>query len=232
MGVRPIGAVLVLGVLLAAACGGGLERPAVRVRDPGDGSGTLLVQAYVKAEATVPNASDPSEFRTRIVVRVTRRGLPVAGASVKVNGIPLADRGLGSYGEASQLLGPPPDVVTLEVTAGGDWARAACSSPGGHVFTHPSRGGEVLAVGAPPVEIAWFRASRADSASLDVGGFAAVGNIDDGAYAIPAGAPGLAPAAPAALGLWRENRVLLRGGATGSLLSVSTWNGLEITLAR
>ncbi len=228
---RPVGAVL--GVLLAAACGGGLDAPIVQVRDPGQGSGTLLVQAYVKGEATVPNANDPSEFRTRMVVRVTRRGLPVAGASVRVNGIALADRGLGNYGEPSQLLGPPPEVVTLEVDAGGDWARAACSSPGGHVFTHPSRGGEALAVaGTAPVEIAWFRASRADSASLNVGGFAALGNIDDGAYAIPPGAPGLAPAAPAALGLWRENRVLMRGGATGSLLSVSTWNGLEITLSR
>ncbi len=228
---RPVGAVL--GVLLAAACGGAVEPPAVEVRDPGQGSGTLLVQAYVKGEATVPNASDPSEFRTRIVVRVTRHGLPVAGASVRVNGIALAERGLGSYGEPAQLLGPPPEVVTLEVNAGADWARAACSSPGGHVFTHPSRGGEALAVGGKaPVEIAWFRASRADSASLNVGGFAALGDIDDGAYAIPPGAPGLAPAAPAALGLWRENRVLMRGGATGSLLSVSMWNGLQITLAR
>ncbi len=231
MRLRPAGAVL--GALLAAACGGAaVGLPAVQVRDPGAGSGALLVQAYVKGEAQVPNASDPSEYRTRIVVRVLRRGFPVGGADVRVNGIALVERAFGTYGEPSQLLGPPPAIVTLEVSAGADWLRAACSSPGGHVFTHPSRGGEAVAVGkATPVEIAWVRRSRADSASLNLGGFAAVGDIDDGAFTIPPGAPGLAPAAPAALGLWRENRVLLRGGATGSLLSVSAWNGLQVTLA-
>ncbi len=231
MEVRPAGAIL--GVLLAAACGGAVDPQPAQIREPGEGSGGLLVQGYVKGEATVPNANDPSEFRTRIVVRVSRRGFPVAGAAVRVNGITLADRGSGTYGEPSQLLGLPPAAVTLEVSAGGEWARAACSSPGGHVFTHPAHGGEALVVGgAAPVEIAWLRTSRADSASLDVGRFAAVGNIDDGAYAIPPDAPGLAPAAPAAIGLWRENRVLMRGGATGSLLSVSVWNGLQVTLAR
>jgi hypothetical protein len=229
MGVRSTGVVL---AALLAACGGAADPRPAHIRDPGEGSGTLLVQAYVKGEATVPNANDPTEFRTRIVVRVSRRGVPLAGAAVRVNGIALADRGLGLYVEPSQLLGTPPEIVALEVSAGGDWARAACSSPGGHVFTHPSRGGEALVVGAGPVEIAWLRPSRADSASLDVGRFAATGNIDEGAFAIPPDAPGLAPASQVALGLWRENRVLLRGGATGSLLSVSMWNGLDITLAR
>jgi hypothetical protein len=121
--------------------------------------------------------------------------------------------------------------VVLEASAGGDWVRAACSSPGGHAFTRPSSGGEVLTWGAgTPLEIDWVRAARADSASLNVGGFAAVGDLDEGAFAIPPGAPGLRPASPAACGLWRENRVLLRGAATGSLLSVSVWNGLQVTL--
>ncbi len=231
MAVRRAGTAL-FGAMLALACGGRIDVPAVEVRDPGEGSGTLLVQAFVKGEAQVPNATDPSEFRTRIVVRVSRGGRALSGAAVRVNGLLLADRGGGTYGEPSQLLGLPPATVTIDASAGPDWIRAACSSPGGHAFTHPSHGGEALAVGPSPVAIDWVRAARADSASLNVGGFAAVGNIDDGAFAIPAGAPGLAPAAPAALGLWREDRVLLRGGATGSLLSVSVWNGLEITLER
>jgi hypothetical protein len=227
---RLAGAVL---VLLLAACGGGPETPAVEVRDSGQGTGALLVQAYVKGEAQVPNANDPSQFRTRIVVRVSRRGAAVTDAAVRVNGIALVHQGRGTYGEPSQLLGMPPAVVTLEATAGADWVHAACSSPGGHLFTRPARGSDVLAWAAgAPLVVEWVRASRADSASLNVGGFAAVGNIDDGSLAIPPGAPGLAPAAPAQCGLWRENRVQLRGGTTGSLLSVSVWNGLEITLQR
>ncbi len=228
--VRLAGAML---VLLLAGCGGGPDAPPPEVRDPGEGTGGLLVQAYVKGEAQVPNANDPSEFRTRMVVRVSRRGAPVSGASVRVNGIALVAQGAGTYGEPSQLLGMPPAVVTLEIAAGGDWIHAACSSPGGHVFTRPSRGGDVLAWGAgAPLVIDWVHASRADSASVNVGGYAAVGDIDDGTLAIPPGAPGLAPAAPAPVALWRENRVLLRGGTTGSLLSVSVWNGLEATLER
>ncbi len=219
-------------VLLAAACGGPDLAPA-QVRDPGAGTGTLLVQAYVKGEAQVPNATDPSQFLTRIVDRVSRRGAPVADASVRVNGIPLVGQGGGTYVEPSQLLGMPPPVVVVEAAAGPDWIRAGCSSPGGHLFTRPARGGDVLAFGpGAPLVLSWVRASRADSASLNVGAYAAVGNIDDGSLAIPPGAPGLAPAAPAPVALWRENRVLLRGGATGSLLSVSVWNGLEVALQR
>jgi hypothetical protein len=218
-------------LLAAAACGGGLDLPAIEVRDPGQGTGALLVQAYVKGEATVPNATDGSAFRTRIVVRVSRRGVAVTDAAVLVNGVALVHRGGGTYGEPSQLLGLPPGVVVLEARAGDDWVRAGCSSPGRHAFTRPSRGGEVLAwTRTAPIDVDWVREARADSAALNVGGFAAVGNIDDGAFEIAPGSPGLAPAAPAPVGLWRENRVLLRGGATGSLLSVSVWNGLEVTL--
>ncbi len=227
-------AVAWVGTLLAAACGGTVDVPAVELRDAGKGSGTLLLQAYVKGEATVPNAGDASAFRTRIVVRVSRRGIPVTDATVHVNDLALVHQGGGTYVEPAQLLGLPPSIVAVGVTTpGGDWAAAACSSPGGHAFTRPSRGGETMAL-APgaPLEVEWVRASRADSASLNVGGFAALGPIDDGAYAIPPGAPGLAPAAPAAVGLWRENRVMLRGGTTGSLLSVSVWNGLQVTLQR
>jgi hypothetical protein len=219
--------------LLAAACGGRPDAPAVEVRDAGAGTGALLVQAFVKGEAQAPNASDPSQFRTRIVVRVSRRGVAVDDAAVRVGGIALVRQGAGTYGEPSQLLGMPPAVATLEVTSGADWVRAACSTPGGHLFTRPARGGDVLAFGAgAPLEVDWVRASRADSASLNVGGYAAVGDLDDGSLAIPPGAPGLAPAAAAPVGLWRENRVLLRGGATGSLLSVSVWNGLQVALER
>lgn len=225
----------VLGVLVlfAAGCGDGPDVSELRVRDSGAGTGTLLVQAYVKGEATVPNAADPSEFRTRIVVRVARRGVPVGDATVRANALTLVHRGMGVYGEPTQLLGLPPPVVAVEASAGGDWVRAACSSPGVHAFVQPARGGDVLAWSAgAPLEIGWIRPSRADSASLNVGGFTAIGDIDDGAFAIPSNAPGLAPAAPAAVGLWRENQVLLAGGATGSLLSVSVWNGLQVTLQR
>lgn len=216
----------------AAACGGNpVDVPAPDVREPGQGTGALLVQAFVKGEAQAPNSADASGFRTRIVVGVSRRGVAVGNATVVVNGVALVHRGGGTYGEPEQLLGLPPAIVTLEASAGADWVRASCSSPGGHVFTRPSRGGDVLAWAAGvPLELSWARSSRADSASLNVGGWAAVGDLDDGRFAIPAGAPGLAPAAPAPVGLWRENRVLLRGGATGSLLSVSVWNGLEVTL--
>ncbi len=220
-------------VLLLAACGKGPDVKAPEVRDPGDGSGTLLVQAYVKGEAQVPNASDPSQYRTRIVVRVSRGGAPVDDASVTVDGVALVSQGGGAYGEPSQILGMPSAVVTLDVTAGADWVRAGCSSPGGHRFTHPAQGGDVLTFGGgAPLQIDWVHDARADSASLDVGGYTAQGDIDDGSLAIPPGAPGLAPAAPAQVGLWREDRVLLRGGTTGSLLSVSAWNGLAVTLEK
>lgn len=230
MRLRRAGSAL-LPLLAAAACGGGLDVPEVRVRDPGQGSGTLLVEAWVKGEAVVPNATDASGFRTRILARVSRRGGPVVDADVRVNGLPLAHRGAGVYGEPSQLLGLPAGVVAVEARAGDDWAQGAISSPGGHAFTRPSRSGEVLSWDAgTPLRLEWIRGARADSASLDVGGFAATGDLDDGTWAAPPGAAGLGPAASAGCGLWRENRVLLRGAATGSFLSVSVWNGLRVTL--
>jgi hypothetical protein len=223
-----------LALALTAACGEpDLEPP--DVSDPGQGTGGLLVQAHVKGEAVAPNARDASGYRTRYEVVVRWNGFAVIDAAVRVNDLVLVHRGGGLYTEPAQQLGLPPPVVALAVTARdhSHWLAGARSSPGHHAFLRPAGAGEVLATGpATPLDIRWERARRADDASLDVAGFAAVGDIDDGRFVVPGGAPGLREGAAARCGLWRENRVLLRGGATGSALSVSVWNGLTFTLRR
>jgi hypothetical protein len=215
--------------LLAAGCDAEPAATRVEVREPGQGSGALLVEATVKGEATVPNAADPSRFRTRIAVVVRRGGAPVTDAVVKVNEHLLVHRGGGLYVEPTALAGLPPEVVVLKVGAGNDWLNGAVSSPGGHVFTRPSRAGEAL--GGTPMEVSWRRDAPADEASLDVSGWVVAGGFDDGRRAVPASSPALRPGAPARFGLWRENRVALRGGTEGSSLSVRVWNEITLTLA-
>lgn len=227
----PRAAALSTALALAAAGCGGAEAPPprVEVREPGQGNGALLVEASVKGEAIAANATDPSRFRTRVVVAVKREGAPVTDAVVRLNELVLAHRGGGVYGEPSELPGLPPEVVVLKVGAGHDWLNGAVSSPGGHAFTRPSRAGEVLA--GPPLEVSWVRDARADEVSLEVSGWTLEGDVDDGRSLVPSGAPGLRPGAGATCGLRRENHVPLRGGAAGSSLSVSVRNGLTFTLA-
>jgi hypothetical protein len=200
--------------------------------DPGDGTGTLLVEGSASAEPAIGNSTDPSNFTTRFEVRVARDGIDVSDGVVEVRSTfgavallfdTVTKRWRGGqpgYFETYQL------AVTTEM---GTVEGVRVDGPDIHAFTAPSPGATVDS--RLPLDITWTRNDTAEAAALRTRDIdVAIG--DNGMYALAANSLRSKPdqTEDERLEVTRTQRITPAGGVVGSSWRVSIRNQLELVV--
>lgn len=225
---------LALRLTLLCSLGGGCDldapvgtSPETSGGDPGSGTGALLVQALIEAEAT-DNASDPSQFETEIKIRVSRQGSPVQGATVKVGvGSVVLVLGPSEAGTYTASRSGYFQSCALDVLAGADSVTGVrLSGPAAHTFSSPGAG--TVHTAGQALEVRWAP-TGAGEAVIATDQLPSTKVTDTGAYTVPGTYLKPDPGQDEAdrVRLARTRRISLAGGAPGSTLAVSVRNEVE-----
>ncbi|MEX2473133.1 MAG: carboxypeptidase-like regulatory domain-containing protein [Gemmatimonadota bacterium] len=209
---------------VAAACGDDPVAPAIDRNDPGTGTSTLMVEAYIEGQDV------SGGFVTEFEVEVSdAQGEPVSGATVTVQNSSLGtvnlletDAGSGEY--VATVNSFAAGDYRLDITRGSDEVRGAVV--GGlstHTITSPSANDTLTA--NEPFPVTWTRQSEAAGVDIETRNFSAEGRSDTGSFTIPE------TSNPASddqrLRIWRFNEVDIAGALFGSELKLSIRNTLE-----
>lgn len=211
---------LAIGIPFFAGCGGD---------DLGDGSGTLQIQATIEATNRSHNASTDANFDTKVEVDVREGGTAVSGASVVVETdlgrIDLSEVEDGEY-EGSQSGYAP--IFRLTVESGDDYLEGVrLTGPEIHTFDDPDQGGEHPA--DADMTVRWSP-SGADRAEIEVAELDLTTVPDTGEYVVLGQhlQASEGDAEEEEVALWRTNVLTPAGTTTGSEVSVSVRNTLNI----
>jgi hypothetical protein len=195
----------------------------------GSGSNTLRVDATIEVINRSPNAARSSDYDTQVDVEVRMGGSGVSDAVVMVETalgtIELTEANSGEYrGSQSGYA----RVFQLSVDAGDDYLRdVSVTGPEIHVFAEPNQGGEQPA--NTPMVVRWSP-SGADRAEVSVAEMDLTVISDTGEYTV------LGQHLEAEAGdveeevieLWRTSALTPSGTTTGSEVSVTVRNTLDI----
>ena len=205
---------------VSTACGGD---------DEGRGSNTLRVNATIEALNRSPNAASSSGFDTQVEVEVRKGGSAVSDAVVVVEtDLGTIELTEGNSGEYSGSQSGYAQVFRLSVDAGDDYLRGVrLTGPEIHVFEEPSQSGNQPADTAMVVR---WSPSGADRAQMSVAEMDLTVISDTGEYTV------LGQHLEASDGdveeevieLWRTNVLTPAGTTTGSEVSVTVRNTLDI----
>jgi hypothetical protein len=222
--------VLLVSIAGAGACGGSDLDPGAG-NDPGGGTSTLLVNGDITAQPQLVNARAPGDFETELRVRVSLNQLPVTTGTVTVTSasgsFPLAFNAAETRWEGTAA--GYDEVYILDIQSGENLVEGVrVDGPDIHVFTAPLPG--AIADSTLPLRVTWDREQTADSASIDVQELDKIAITDTGDYMLAAGALRAErdQARENTIRLSRENRVTPAGAVSGSELSVSVENRIEV----
>jgi hypothetical protein len=217
---------LVLGL---AACGGGALDPGAG-NDPGTGTSTLAIDGNVQASSRTVNARVNTDFDTDFTIRVSLNNQTVTTGTVTITSasgkFPLTLRG------DNRWTGTAPsydEVYVLDVESGPDKvAGVRVDGPDIHTFSSPTAGANVDSTMALVVK--WDRNDQADITTIRTENLDSLAIPDTGSYSLAPGSlkADKAVARQQTLRLRRTNSVVLAGAVTGSTLSVSIENELDI----
>ncbi len=229
--------VLVTSLVFATACSGSPLDPGAG-DSQGTGTSTLLVNGSAIATPRIANAQVANDFDTSFSVRIQLGTAPLSTGTVTMTSAhsktTLAFN--GTSGQAGRWEGDAPgydEVYQLDVTSGTDSVTGVIvDGPDIQVITAPTAGATIDST--MPFTATWDRAFAADEAKIDPGD--AIDPItvpDSGTYSVSAGVlhADQNQARTNTFRLTRTNRVSPVGAVTGSSLSVSVENELDIVAA-
>jgi hypothetical protein len=226
--------IFLLTSLTVAACGGSPLDPGAG-NSLGGGSHTLSLDGSIAASANLPNAGDEAAFTTHFDLRVQKDQVAVSAGSVVIssNGgdvtlvFDSADGGHWRGDQAGYY-----EVYGVDVTSGSDSITGVrVDGPDVHTFTSPALGATVDTTA--PIMVTWSRGDHADLATLDTHNLQRVTIDDSGSYAMSAGAMKSSKdkAENDTIELRRTNQVAPAGATTGSTVSVSVRNAIDVVVA-
>lgn len=203
----------------------------------GAGTTTLLVEGSARAQALTGGASKPEQFNTEFSLRISRAGVPVTTGTVVVSSlggkVPLTFN--NSQNNSGRWVGSQPgyyEVYQFDITDGTDSVTdVRVDGPDIHFLTAPTLGGSVISTAIVPV--AWDRGDRADTAYLDTKQVEKLQILDEGKYDLPPGSlkNKKDQAENETISITRINQVTPKGGAAGSIFSVSIVNSVDVLVA-
>jgi hypothetical protein len=216
-----------------AACAAADLVPGVG-NDLGRGTGTLVLDGSVRAQARVFNARRSADFDTAFSLRLFRDNRAVTTGTVTITSatgkisLTISDgRWTGaapSYEQVYQLdviIGEPPGPVdTIQ--------GLRIEGPDIHVFSDPPAGSNVEA--ARPLPIQWERSAQAEAAAVRTEMSDWIEILDSGSCALASGSvkADRAEVRQHRLSLSRSNSVVPTGGAAGSRWTVTIENQLNV----
>lgn len=226
----------VLGLLTTgalAACGGtdSAFEPGAG-NDTGAGTGTLRIEGSISADSNRPNAELAADFTTEFRIRIQLNGVNVTTGEVTVTSASGTYPLTYDTQNNNDWVGSAPgydEVYGLDVVSGADEVTGVrVDGPDIHTFAAPLMGATVDS--AVALDLAWDRRQAADTASLDVPELDTIAITDTGTYALSAGALKASrdQAETNELRLRRANRVIPTGAVTGSEVSVSVRNEIDV----
>jgi len=233
---KPIFASLLLLGLGLAACGGSPLDPGAGSQT-GGGTNTLLVNGTASATPRITNALAATDFNTEFNVRVSLNNVPVTTGTVTMKStfvsvvLTWQDNG-NNTGHWQGTAAGYDQAYQLDVTSGADSVTGVIvDGPDIHAITAPTAGASLDST--MPITTTWNRANAADEARVAATGDGGGDGIvvpDTGSYAI---APGTLHADKAqsrtnTLRITRTNRVTPAFAVTGSLVSVSVANEVDV----
>jgi len=197
--------------------------------DPGGGTQTLLVTGDAHATPRIANATSDADFDTDFSVDISLAGATISTGTVTIT----SSSGNVPLGTASGY----DEVYQLDVTSGPDTVTGVrVDGPDIHSFTAPLPGANIDT--SMPLTVTWNRAAEAHTATLRTdgggdnggGGNASLDIPDSGIYDMAANFLRADPQGVRTdmLRLVRENEVTPTGGASGSLVTVSIENQVEV----
>ena len=226
-----------LGVIcVLAACGGGDGTggglfPATD--RPGEGSGTLNVEARIDASpARDELALDTGELSTRFEIDVRdSSGADVTGATVVVDS-PRGAVTLSEGGCERRYCGSQAGyagVYEISVSRGADFLDGVViHGPSFHRVTAPENGATVDA--SIPLTVSWSPAGEADRVEVETRELDRELDDDPGVFEVPAGTLRVRAGEPEdeRVRVRRERRLSLSGGIGSSTAVVEVRNGIEL----
>jgi hypothetical protein len=172
-----------------------------------------------------------SDFTTEFRVRIELNGADVTTGVVTVTSATRSTP-LVYSGQDDDWVGTAPgydEVYVLDVVSGADEvADVRVDGPDIHTFKAPLMGATVDST--MPLELTWDRQQQADTVDLNVPELDTITLTDAGSYVLSAGALKAKKdqAETNTLRLRRSSRVIPAGATTGSELSVSIRNQIDV----
>lgn len=202
----------------------------------GGGTGTLLVHGNASAEPNTPNTKEDTQFTTHFELDVSLNNAPVTTGTVTVTcttgkAALTFNPNNGQFGRWEGSIANYDEVYAFDVVSGTDKVTGVyVDGPDIHLFTSPAAGASLDST--MPNTIKWSRAAAADEARFNVGDGGKDGIVidDSGTYSMPPGSMNTdsTQSRPNTLWLTRTNNVTPKGGAAGSLFSVSVSQELDV----
>ena len=222
-------------LLFVVACGGSPLDPGSG-NDPGTGTKTLVVTGGASATPQVPLAKTAADFSTDFEIQIELNNTPVQTGTVTITTsagkVPLAfatDRNAWRGTDAGYE-----EVYQLDVDTGTDNVHGVrIDGPDIHTITSPTAAASVDSTMA--INLAWARDNAADTAALDAHDLIDNGGLtmnDSGSFTIPPLTlkADKSQSRQGTLRVTRTNRVAPAGAATGSLVTVSIENSVDVVV--
>ena len=221
--------------VLLAACSSNPLAPGAG-SDPGGGTATILVTGGAHAEPNAANVTADTSFTTNFDLRISLNGQPITTGTVTIasrtvpGGSPLVyENNTNQSGHWTGQVANYDEVYELNVTSGPDKITGVyVDGPDIHSFTAPLAGASLDVTVANTVT--WVRNDVAQVATISVGDRDGLTIDDSGTYSMPALSLKYEKdqVKPNTIRLTRSNSIVPKGGAAGSMFTVSVSNEQDV----